>query len=142
MCTAVRERPDDVPLLAQHFVQEAALKMNKTIDTILPGTMDALTEYAWPGNIRELENVIERAVILSAGRILQVPLRDLRSRIAPGHGNERSQTLADVEREHIYSILRETRWVLSGPQGAARRRGLNRSTLHFRMKKLGIFRPS
>jgi formate hydrogenlyase transcriptional activator len=138
----LRERPDDVPLLVQHFVQEAALKMNKTIDTILPETIDALTEYAWPGNIRELENVIERAVILSAGRVLQVPLRDLRSRIAPGPGSERSQTLADVEREHIYSILRETRWVLSGPQGAARRLGLNRSTLHFRMKKLGIVRPT
>jgi formate hydrogenlyase transcriptional activator len=137
----LRERPDDVPLLAQHFVQEAARRMNKTIETIPPETMEALTQYGWPGNIRELENVIERAVILSSGRVLQVPLRDLRSRIAPGHGNEKPQTLADVEREHIRSILQETRWVLSGPQGAATRLGLNRSTLHFRMKKLGIVRP-
>jgi formate hydrogenlyase transcriptional activator len=137
----LRERPDDVPLLAQHFVQGAARRMNKTIETIPPETMEALTQYGWPGNIRELENVIERAVILSSGRVLQVPLRDLRSRIAPGHGNEKPQTLADVEREHIRSILQETRWVLSGPQGAATRLGLNRSTLHFRMKKLGIVRP-
>jgi formate hydrogenlyase transcriptional activator len=137
----LRERPEDVPLLVQHFVQQAAQRMNKTIDTISPGTMEALTQYAWPGNIRELENVIERAVILSPGCVLQVPLRDLRSRIAPGNGDEKSKTLADVEREHIRSILQETKWVLSGPQGAAKRLGLNRSTLHFRMKKLGIARP-
>ena len=137
----LRERPADVPLLVRHFVQEAARRMNKTIDTIPSGTMEALTQYAWPGNIRELENVIERAVILSPGCVLQVPLRDLRSRIAPGHGNEKSQTLADVERAHIRSILQDTKWVLSGPKGAATRLGLNRSTLHFRMKKLGIVRP-
>ena len=137
----LRDRPDDIPLLVQHFVQETAQKMNKTIDTISPGTMEALTQYGWPGNIRELENVIERAVILSPGCVLQVPLQDLRSRIAPGDGNERSQILADVEREHIRSILQETKWVLSGPKGAATRLGLNRSTLCFRMKKLGIVRP-
>ena len=136
----LRERPDDVPLLVRHFVQETARRMNKTIDTIPSGTMEALTQYGWPGNIRELENVIERAVILSPGCVLQVPIRDLRSRIAPGHGNEKPQTLADVEREHIRSILQETKWVLSGPKGAATRLGLNRSTLHFRMKKLGIVR--
>jgi formate hydrogenlyase transcriptional activator len=137
----LRERPDDIPLLVQHLVQEAARRMNKTIDTIPTGTMDALVECQWPGNIRELENVIERAVILSPGCSLQVPFRDLRSRVAPGHGSGKSQTLADVEREHIHSILQETKWVLSGPKGAATRLGLNRSTLHFRMKKLGIVRP-
>jgi formate hydrogenlyase transcriptional activator len=136
----LRERPDDVPLLVRHFVQKAARRMNKTIDTIPPGAMEALTQYGWPGNIRELENVIERATILSSGCVLQVPLRDLRSRIAPGRGNEKPQTLADVERTHIRSILQETKWVLSGPKGAATRLGLNRSTLHFRMKKLGIVR--
>src|ERR1700731_4246263 len=136
----LRQRPDDVPLLAQHFVQEAARRMNKTIDTIPPGTMEALTQYGWPGNIRELENVIERAVILTPSSTLHVPLRDLRSRILPGNGGEKSRTLADVERDHIRSVLQETRWVLSGPRGAAKRLGLNRSTLHFRMKKLGIVR--
>jgi formate hydrogenlyase transcriptional activator len=115
--------------------------MNKKIDTIPPGTMEALSQYGWPGNIRELENVIERAVILSPACVLQVPLRDLRSRIAPGRGLEKLQTLADVERAHIRSILQDTKWVLSGPKGAATRLGLNRSTLHFRMKKLGIVRP-
>ena len=137
----LRERPDDVPLLVWHFVQETARRMNKKIDTIPPGTMEALSQYGWPGNIRELENVIERAVILSPACVLQVPLRDLRSRIALGRGLEKLQTLADVERAHIRSILQDTKWVLSGPKGAATRLGLNRSTLHFRMKKLGIVRP-
>jgi formate hydrogenlyase transcriptional activator len=137
----LRERPDDVLLLVQHFVQQAARRMNKTIDTISSEAMEALTQYQWPGNIRELENVIERAVILSPGSILHVPLRDLHSRITPGHDGERLHTLADVEREHIRAILKETRWVLSGPRGAATRLGLNRSTLYFRMKKLGIARP-
>ncbi len=137
----LRERPNDVPLLVQHFVREAARRMNKTIDTIPSETMDALTQYRWPGNIRELENVIERAVILSSGSVLRVSLRDLQSRITPGHDIERFETLADVEREHIRAILKETRWVLSGPRGAATRLGMNRSTLYFRMKKLGIDRP-
>jgi len=136
----LRERTDDIPLLVRHFVQEAALRMSKTIDTIPPGTMEALTQYGWPGNIRELENVIERAVILTPSSTLHVPVRDLRSRILPGNGGEKSRTLADVERDHIRSVLQETRWVLSGPRGAAARLGLNRSTLHFRMKKLGIVR--
>jgi len=137
----LRERPDDIPVLVQHFVQSAARKLNKTFHTIPSETMEALTEYMWPGNIRELENVIERAVILSTGSILNVPLRDLQSRVSPDYENERPINLADVEREHIRSILKQTRWVLSGPHGAAERLGLNRSTLYFRMKKLGIARP-
>jgi formate hydrogenlyase transcriptional activator len=137
----LRERPEDIPLLVRHFVRESARRMNKTIDAIPSATMDALMQYRWPGNIRELENVIERAVILSPGSVLRVPLRDLRSRIAPGHGSEEPHTIAEVEREHIRAVLQETRWVLSGPKGAATRLGLNRSTLYFRMKKLGIVRP-
>src|ERR1700691_4753747 len=136
----LRERPEDIPLLVQHFVREAARRMNKTIDTIPPDTMDALTDCQWPGNIRELENVVERAVILSPRSVLRVPLRALQTRITAGHNRERLHTLADVEREHIRSILKETRWVVSGPRGAAMRLGMNRSTLHFRMKKLGIAR--
>jgi formate hydrogenlyase transcriptional activator len=138
---ALRERPEDIPLLVHHFVREAARRMNKTIDTIPPDMMDALTDYQWPGNIRELENVVERAVILSPGSVLRVPLRDLQTRITAGHDDEKLHTLADVERQHIRSILKETRWVLSGPRGAAIRLGMNRSTLYFRMKKLGIVRP-
>jgi formate hydrogenlyase transcriptional activator len=137
----LRERPGDIPLLVRHFVQQAAWKMNKAIDAIPRDTMDALTQYQWPGNIRELENVIERAVILSPGPVLRVPLRDLHSRIVPGHNQERSQTLEEIERKHILTTLKETRWVLSGPRGAATRLGLNRATLYFRMKKMGIFRP-
>ena len=137
----LRERPEDIPLLVHHFVQQAARKMNKAIDTVPPETMEALCEYRWPGNIRELENVIERAVILSAGSVLHVPLRALHSRIAPGRGSEKLETLEDVEREHIRATLQETRWVFSGPRGAATRLGMKRSTLYFRIKKLGIVRP-
>ena len=137
----LRERPEDISLLVQHFVQEAARRMNKTIDAIPSAAMEALIQYRWPGNIRELENVIERAVILSPGSVLRVPLGDLRSRISPGHRSEKPHTIADVEREHIRAVLKETRWVLSGPSGAATRLGLNRSTLYFRMKRLGIVRP-
>lgn len=137
----LRERPEDIPLLVQHFVQEAARKLNKMIDSIPSDTMGALTDYQWPGNIRELENVIERAVILSPSSVLRVPYRDLRSRVTAGHFSEKLETMADVEREHIRTILKETRWVLSGTRGAAARLGMNRSTLYFRMKKLGIVRP-
>ena len=136
----LRERPEDIPLLVQHFVQQAARRLCKTIDTIPSETVDALIRYRWPGNIRELENVIERAVILSPGPVLQLSLRDLKSRIMPGQNPDRHQTREEVERNHILKTLKETRWVLSGPGGAAARLGLNRSTLYFRMKKLGIAR--
>jgi len=137
----LRERPEDIPLLVEHFMEQAARKMNKAIDTVPHETMEALCEYRWPGNIRELENVIERAVILSPGPVLHVPLRALHSRIAPGRGSEKLETLEDVEREHIRATLQETRWVFSGPRGAATRLGMKRSTLYFRIKKLGIVRP-
>jgi formate hydrogenlyase transcriptional activator len=137
----LRERPGDIPQLVRHFVQRSARRMNKTIDAIPCETMDALTRYPWPGNIRELENVIERAVILSPGPELRVPIRDLHTRITPRHNHERGETLEEVERKHILMTLKETRWVLSGPRGAATRLGLNRASLYFRMKKLGIVRP-
>jgi len=137
----LRERPEDIPLLVQHFVQQTARNMNKAIDTISCDTMDALTQYSWPGNIRELENVIERAVILSPGPVLRLSIKDLHTRIAPGHNHERNQTLEEVQRKHIVTTLKQTRWVLSGPRGAATRLGLHRATLYFRMKKLGIVRP-
>ena len=137
----LRERREDIPLLVEHFVQEAARKLNKTIDAVPSDTMAELTDYQWPGNIRELENVIERAVILSRSSVLRVPHRDLQSRVIAGHSSEKLETLADVEREHIRAVLKQTRWVLSGSRGAAARLGMNRSTLYFRMKKLGIVRP-
>ena len=136
----LRERPEDIPLLVQHFVQQAARQMRKTIDTIPQETMEALTRYRWPGNIRELENVIERSVILSPGPVLRLSSRDLNSRVPPDRSADRYQTLEEVERNHILRTLKETRWILSGPTGAASRLGLNRSTLYFRMKKLGVAR--
>ena len=136
----LRERASDIPLLMRHFMHRAAKRMNKDVHSVSAETMAALTDYPWPGNIRELENVIERAVIVSRGSTLEVSLQDLNRRIAHGHCAERSQTLEEVERNHILSTLKQTGWVVSGPRGAAMRLGLNRSTLHFRMKKLGIFR--
>jgi formate hydrogenlyase transcriptional activator len=137
---ALRERPEDIPLLVQHFVQQIARRMRKTIDTIPSETMDALIQYRWPGNIRELENVTERAVILSPGPVLRLSLRELSSRVSPDQSAHRYQTLEDVQRNHILRTLKETRGIISGPSGAASRLGLNRSTLYFRMKKLGVAR--
>jgi formate hydrogenlyase transcriptional activator len=127
--------------LVRHFVQHFARRMKRTIETIPSEAMDALIGYPWPGNIRELENLIERAVILSPGPVLQVPLGDFNSRTTPGQVNGKHRTLEDAERAHILATLKETRWVLSGPSGAATHLGMNRSTLQFRMKKLGIVRP-
>jgi formate hydrogenlyase transcriptional activator len=135
----LRERPEDIPLLVRHFVQHFAHRMNKAIDTIPSKTMGALCQYRWPGNVRELENVIERTVILSRGPELQVTLGEFR-KLEPRWNGGRQQTLEEVEREHIVATLKDTKWVLGGPKGAATRLGMNRSTLQFRMKKLGIVR--
>ena len=137
----LRERAGDIPLLVHHFVHEFGQRMNRRIETIPQETMNALTGYAWPGNIRELQNLIERAVILSPGSVLQVPLRHLRIHTASGQTHKPTQTLAEAEREHILAALKECDWVLSGPNGAATRLGINRSTLQFRMRKLVIVRP-
>ena len=138
---ALRERSEDIPLLVNHFAQRFARRMNRTIETIPAETMAVLTRYPWPGNIRELQNLIERAVILSHGPVLQVPLQDLDNRTSPRRDNGKDQTLEAAERAHILAILKETRWVLGGARGAAVRLGMNRSTLQFRLKKLGIVRP-
>ena len=137
---ALRERSEDIPLLVNHFAQRFARRMNRTIETIPAETMAVLTRYPWPGNIRELQNVIERAVILSHGPVLQVPLQDLDNCTALRRDNGKDQTLEAAERAHILAILKETRWVLGGARGAAVRLGMNRSTLQFRLKKLGIVR--
>ena len=116
--------------------------MGRRIETIPASLMDALAHYPWPGNVRELQNVIERAVILSSGTTLQVPLADLQSTDVSGsEPASEVVTLTDAEREHILDALRETRWVLGGPKGAAARLGMKRSTLHWKIKKLGITRP-
>jgi formate hydrogenlyase transcriptional activator len=103
--------------------------------------MDALVEYSWPGNVRELQNFIERAVILTSGSELRVPLHDLPKRISPGLTKSEFRTIADTERDLILETLKKTKWVIAGPNGAAERLGMNRSTLRFRMDKLGIIKP-
>jgi len=137
----LRRRPDDIPLLTRYFVQRFSQRMNKTIDTIPAEVMEAVARYTWPGNIRELQNLIERAVVLSPGPLLRFPLRYVQNRPAPTLEVKPAKTLAEAEREHILIALKEADWVLSGPKGAAGRLGLNRSTLQFRMRKLGIVRP-
>jgi formate hydrogenlyase transcriptional activator len=139
----LRERPDDIPRLVRHFTQRFARRMGRRIETIPSEVMDALVHYPWQGNIRELQNVVERAVILSPGPSLRVPLGELQP--AAAHANEPTApatTLADAEKEHILGVLRETGWVVGGPEGAASRLGLRRSTLQWKMKKLGVFRPN
>ena len=135
----VRERPGDVPLLVRHFVQQLGRRMKKRVETIPAETMAALVRYDWPGNVRELQNLVERAMILSEGPVLRVPLGGLEPHGVPG--GRKGRTLQEAERAHILEILAETKWVLAGPNGASARLGMNRSTLQFRMKKLGIVRP-
>jgi formate hydrogenlyase transcriptional activator len=134
----LRERREDIPALVEHFVAIYARRMNKQIDEISRETMSALVSYQWPGNIRELQNFIERSVILTSGNVLDPPLMSLKS--AAVAESIEATTLEDAERDHIRKILEQTRWVVSGPNGAAARLGIKRSTLYFRMQKLGISR--
>jgi formate hydrogenlyase transcriptional activator len=135
----LRERTEDIPLLVRYFAQKHARGMDRRIESIPSEEMEALTRYSWPGNVRELENLIERAVILSRGPTLHVPLPAERlSGEAPAAS---PVTLEAAEREHILRALRETNWVIAGPNGAAARLGLKRTTLQSRMAKLGITRP-
>jgi formate hydrogenlyase transcriptional activator len=137
----LRERPEDVPLLVRHFAQEFSQRMNKRIDTIPSETLQALVRYHWPGNIRELQNVIERAVILSTGSVLKVPVSELKQLAVNGNGSpSRQDTLEEAERKHILNALEDSRWVLGGSNGAAARLGMKRSTLQYRMQKLGLSR--
>ncbi|MBD0315993.1 MAG: sigma 54-interacting transcriptional regulator [Nitrospiraceae bacterium] len=135
----LRERAEDIPLLVRHFAQKFAVRMKKRIDTIPAEAMKALQGYPWPGNIRELENFIERAVILSTGTDLFVPLAELKR---PAHsGNGTLSTLQDAEREHILKALQECHWVIGGDTGAAAKLGMKRTTLQSKMQKLGLSRP-
>jgi formate hydrogenlyase transcriptional activator len=137
----LRERRGDIPTLVRHFVRKFSRRMNKRVERIPTETLDALTSYTWPGNIRELENVIERAVILSPGPVLHVPLKELKSQIKL-HSSDEHKTLGEVQHDHILRTLRSTKWVIGGPSGAAVRLGIKRATLQYRMRKLGISRPS
>jgi formate hydrogenlyase transcriptional activator len=151
---ALRERREDVPLLVRYFVQKYSRRLNKTEEYVPADAMDALANYAWPGNIRELENLIERAVLLSPGKELRVPLAELKS--TPGALDDTLSvsslltspssapaisTLEEAERQHILRALRQTEWRIAGPKGAATLLGMKRTTLQARMRKLGIRRP-
>jgi formate hydrogenlyase transcriptional activator len=135
----LRDRREDIPTLVRYLAQKYARRMNKRIETIPAETMDALVRYHWPGNVREMENLIERATIVSPGPVLRVPLAELKPTSEPAGS---VTTLEDAERQHILRGLEETKWVLGGPRGTAARLGLKRTTLQSRMRKLGIVRPS
>ena len=136
----LRARREDIPALVEHFVEIYARRMGKQIDRISPETMSELTSYPWPGNIRELQNFIERSVILTSDNVLHSPLASLKA--VPEVESVGAITLEDAERDHIRKTLEQTRWVVSGPNGAAARLGIKRSTLYFRMQKLGISRAN
>lgn len=149
----LRDRREDIPMLVRHFAQQFARRMKKNVENIPSETMEALTLYDWPGNIRELQNLIERAVILSQGPTLVVPVDGLNARAATLNATEPARpsdegptmidgTLAEADRRHIIAALERTNWVIAGPNGAAARLGIKRSTLQFRMRKLGISRPT
>jgi formate hydrogenlyase transcriptional activator len=148
----LRERQGDIPLLVRHFTQRFSRRMNRVIETIPSAAMDALCRYHWPGNIRELQNVIERAVIISAGPALSVDVSDLKFPKAgppvekPASSKSASGALQSVlqetERQQILKALKESNWVVAGPNGAAAHLAMKRSTLQLRMHKLGIARGS
>ena len=148
----LRERQGDIPLLVRHFTQQFSRRMKKAMDTIPSAAMDALCRYHWPGNIRELQNVIERAVIISTGTALNIDVSDLKlpksDRTAEGSASSNSpngtlhNVLEETERQQILKALRQSNWVVAGPNGAAEHLGMKRTTLQQRIRKLGIVRNS
>jgi len=148
----LRERQGDIPLLVRHFTQQFSRRMKKVMETIPSAAMGAMSRYHWPGNIRELQNVIERAVIVSSGPVLSVDVSDLKFPKAgppaekPASSKSPNGALHDVleetERQQILQTLKQCNWVVAGPNGAAARLGMNRSTLQVRIHKLGISRDS
>ncbi len=132
----LRDRREDIPALARHFVGKYSEHMNKAVDTISAETMDALVAHDWPGNIRELQNFIEHGVIISSGPMFQPPLALLRTQKNSAPKN--SKTLEDATRDHVLQTLQETKWVVGGRRGAAARLGIARTTLLSKMRRLGI----
>lgn len=140
----LRDRRDDIPSLVRTFVRELSKSMAKAVDSVPQATMDALQNYQWPGNIRELRNVIERGMIISRGHKLHVELPEKIAAEDPTpskYAGRRAETLEEVERRHILEVLDQVRWKIGGKDGAASRLGLTRTTLQGRMRKLGIRRP-
>jgi formate hydrogenlyase transcriptional activator len=136
----LRERKEDIPSLVNHFMWRFSRHLGKAIDQVPGDVMETLKAHHWPGNIRELQNFIERSVILSDGTVLCSPVAELEQ--SAGAESLGATTLHDAERDHILKILKQARWVVAGPSGAAARLGIKRSTLYFRMQKLGISRFS
>src|SRR2546423_2552393 len=144
----LRERPEDIPLLVRHFAEEFSRRMGRKVEAISSQTMNALREYQWPGNIRELQNIIERSVILSSGPSLNVPMAELHPLARPASANKAPakstrrtpvrSILAEVDRNQIIGALEDAGGRIGGPSGAAARLGLKRTTFITRMKKLGI----
>ncbi len=143
---ALRERRADIPVLVTHFVKMFSRRMGKQVDSILPETMAAFQWYSWPGNIRELQNLVERAVILSRDGVLPNPLHKRRTEVmAPTQHRfpacPSSMTLVDSDRTLIVETLEQAAWIVGGPRGAAAKLGLKRTTLLAKMRRLGISRP-
>ena len=136
---ALRDRREDIPMLIRHFVEKCAARLHRRIEIIPDDAVQDMMQWSWPGNIRELENFIERSVILSDGNRLTPPLGELRAEISRPPSDS-DGTLREKERGHIIAILRQTRGTLSGPTGAAARLGLKRTTLQYKMQRLGISR--
>ena len=135
----LRERPEDIPLFVAHFVRLFAQRHGRSITVIPDDVMAVIERHNWPGNIRELQNFIERSVVLTPGAEMRAPVEELTNRELP---ESSARTLADAERAHIIATLRETKWVVGGRNGAATRLGVNRTTLIAKMQKLGIFRDT
>jgi formate hydrogenlyase transcriptional activator len=137
MLPALRERSEDIPMLVRHFVNKFARRMNREINHIPSEVLEILRLHDWPGNIRELQNVIERAVIMCSGTDFRLPPNELKHLVRTNTPTA-IQTLADAERDHILQVLRQVGWVVGGKGGAAARLGLARTTLLYRMRRLGI----
>ena len=135
----LRDRREDIPPLVRYFTQRYAKRLRRPIESIARESMDLLCRWFWPGNIRELQNVIERAVILSRGSVLTVSRAEFEAAAPP---TSAPVTLEDAEREHIVRALDETNWVIGGPRGAAARLGLKRTSLVSTMRRLNIVRPT
>jgi len=133
----LRERREDIPLLVSHYIDKYAKRMQRRIETIPSQAMKAITSYSWPGNVRELQNFIERAVIVSPGTTLRPPVGELKE-VVVRTDNSKVSTLREVEREHVMRAIRESNWVIGGPNGAAARLGMKRTTLAYRIRKLNI----
>jgi|SRR5579862_453603 len=133
----LRDRKDDIPALVEHFVAQFAERYHKRIDNLPETIMLALQGYDWPGNVRELQNFVERAIVMNSDAALRSLIAELKRRDS---GGSSGRTLFDAERAHIRATLRDTKWVVGGPRGAAAKLGLPRSTLIAKMRKLGIAR--